>query len=120
MTCVNGLNIYSNLIISERNSLETAQLFMTLMSLGDIFGPIFTFFYLEKVGRKFLSIFGLCTVILIFLIFSISGYAKYYAIQKYCFLMFKIVFASSVAPVYYIYNPEILPVEALGIWGALF
>lgn len=48
----NAINIYSYDIISKHNSSGVSTLFTTLLPVCDLCGPLFSFRYLNRVGRK--------------------------------------------------------------------
>ncbi|EAS03176.2 MFS transporter (macronuclear) [Tetrahymena thermophila SB210] len=113
----NAINIYSFQIIKNSEGADTAQLFTTLMPIGDLIGPIFAYLTIEKIGRKNLYINGLLGCTLVLLVFCITGWADFKPLQKYMILLYKLVFASSVAPVHWVYPGEILPAVGMGFFA---
>ncbi|KAL4431526.1 hypothetical protein ABPG74_017231 [Tetrahymena malaccensis] len=113
----NAINIYSYNIISESQGASTAQLFTAIMPIGDIIGPLFAMLLIEKIGRKNLYLHGLIGCMVTLVAFSITGWSNYKPLQKYLILLYKFIFATSVAPVHWIYPSEILPPVGVGFFG---
>lgn len=116
----NPINIYSFNIISEHNSESITKIFMIMLPMCDLIGPVLNFRYLDRCGRKGLIMIGQFVIAISLGLFSIFGWLSYFNPQKFLLILYKLIFAGSTAPVQWLYPSEILPAQQMGIWACCY
>ncbi|EGR31990.1 hypothetical protein IMG5_098160 [Ichthyophthirius multifiliis] len=102
--CYSGTNIisiYSYSIIKINQNQEIAQLFTSIIPIGDIVGPFIAIILINRLGRKRLYILGLFFSSVFLILFSIFGWIQLTYLQKYMILAYKFILGMSSSPVHW-------------------
>ncbi|EGR28454.1 major facilitator superfamily protein, putative [Ichthyophthirius multifiliis] len=113
----NAVNVYCFSILASIEDASTAQLFTSIIPIGDIIGPFISIILIGSLNRKNLYIGGLFGCMFSLSVFSILGWAQIRDAQKYFLILFKLIFASSVGPVHWTFPSEIMPPIGIGFFS---